>query len=349
MKQHEREFFISIIRSGKVFVNLHNLDLVIIPPTIDQLAQASLIYNKAYEKAYIDDVMTEEQMDAWMIEHGLWTISDADRLEGLKKDIERLKVEIYNARNDSATANAIRRYIRAGESQLAQQSHKKYQYYQNTCEGIATSEKFLWLIKHTTYLNNEPYDFSDIDLQSVVDEWQSSFLPDNKVRELSRNEPWKSLWTIYEKSQVKLFSNGECYDLTHNQKNLVLWSQIYDNIQESIECPSKDVIDDDDMLDGWFIIQSKKRDKEKAENEFANSTKSDKIKNASEVFVVGKNNKDKNRIESMNSFHGNMIKKQRENIIKNKGEVEQHEFLDERMNLGMKTNQQFIGRFKGGK
>jgi hypothetical protein len=80
-----------------------------------------------------------------------------------------------------------------------------------------------------------------------------------------------------------------------------------------MDCPSKDVIEDDDMLDGWFILQNKKREKEKAEAEFDKNT-NEKIKNSSEVFVMANNKNDKERIESMNSYHAMMVKKEREKL-----------------------------------
>ena len=59
MKQHEREFFICTIRSGKVFVKD---DIVIKAPTNEQHVQSCIVYNKSYEEAFDDEVMTEEEM-----------------------------------------------------------------------------------------------------------------------------------------------------------------------------------------------------------------------------------------------------------------------------------------------
>ena len=36
MKHHEREFFVSMVRSGKVFINYKDIDLEVRPLTIDQ-------------------------------------------------------------------------------------------------------------------------------------------------------------------------------------------------------------------------------------------------------------------------------------------------------------------------
>jgi hypothetical protein len=348
MKQHEREFFIASIRSGKVFVKHNSLSLVIHPLTIDQSVEACNIYNEAYKQGYMDGMMDEDEMDRWMKENELWTDEDEEKSEGLKKDIEKLKIEIYNARNDINLREKIRLYLRAGERQMMAHISKKNIYYQNTTEGFAATEKLSWIIRNTTFNDNKLYDFDQLSLSYVVDEWQNSFLSDTQSRDLARNEPWKSLWVVRENTKIKLFANAENTELTNNQKNIIVWSQMYDNIQESMDCPAKDVIEDDDMLDGWFIIQAKKRDQERAEQEINNSIKNDKIKNASEVFVMTKDKKDASRVNSMNNVHSQNIKKQREMMIKNRGEVHQQDFIDERRNIQMQQTNQFKGRINGG-
>jgi len=340
MKHHEREFFISLIRSGKIFIESKSINLTILPPTIDQSVQSCQVYNKSYEQSYIDGMMNEEEMNDWMIEQGLWTVEDDEKVEGFKKDIEKLKVEIYNARNNRQLRERIRLYIRAGEKQFLQHSSKKNQYYINTCEGVAAAEKATWIIKNTTYQDNKLYDFNDLSIIYVTDEWQSSFLADSTVRDLARNEPWRSFWAIRENAGTKLFQNREDQELTYNQKNLIIWSQMYDNIQESMDCPPKDIIEDDDMLDGWFIIQNKKREKEKAEAEFEKNANK-KIKNSAEIFVVANDKNDIERINGMNSYHATMVKKEREKLIKARGSAEQGEFLDEKLKVQTMSNQQF--------
>jgi hypothetical protein len=346
MKQHEREFFISSVRSGKVLVKTNNIKLHIIPATFDQVLESCEIYNEAYENAFIQEIMCEDDMDNWMREHEIWTTEDDNKIKGLKNDIERLKVEIYNARYDDNLKPRIRLYIRAGEQQLSSQLNIKHQYYQNTCEGVATAEKMSWLIKNTTLHNNRLYDFADISLSYVIDQWQSSIIAEPHIRELARSEPWRSMWIVHEKGQVKLFNNPPETDCTINQKNLLVWSQMYDNIHESIDCPSKEVIEDDDMLDGWFLIQAKKRDSKTAEQEFDKSVKSDKIKKSGEVYVMANNKKQVDRVNSLNSTGAKMDKQQRMDLIKNQGSVTQDKFTDVKRDVGNARAAMFKNKFK---
>ena len=52
MKQHEREFFICRIRSGKLNIKINEQYICIIPPTFDIIMESCEIYNESYEKAY---------------------------------------------------------------------------------------------------------------------------------------------------------------------------------------------------------------------------------------------------------------------------------------------------------
>lgn len=343
MKHHEREFFVSMIRSGKVFVTHKNIDLEIQPLTIDQSFKSCQVYQRAYDNALSEEMMTEEDVNQWMLENELWTPNDDKREEGLKKDIERLKVEIYNARNDKNIANNIRKYLRAGESQLSSHLNKKYMYHQNTCEGIASADRLMWIIKNTTYCDDRLYNFEEISLQYVIDEWQSHFISEKQSRELARNDPWRSIWITRENSGTSLFANPVNTELTYNQKNLLIWSQMYDNIQESLECPDKEVIEDDDMLDGWFILQNKKREKEQLEKEFESKTQNAKIKNASEVYIITSPEK-ANKINSMNNVGAQIVKQQRNAALKHSGSLEEQHLPDQKLNMQMMSNNQFKGK-----
>ncbi len=335
MKHHEREFFVYMIRNGKLKIRHNDTVVYIHPPTLDQLLESCLIYNEAYDKAYSDEMMTEDDINCWMKENGIWTLHDEKLEDEYKNSLEELKVEIFNMRNDEKKVKNLRVLIRASEHKLLSHSNKKHAYYQNTCEGIAQIEKMSWLIKNTTYIDNKPYDFDDISLQYVTDEWQLSFLSDTKLREIARNDPWKSLWVIRENSKNPLFNNPPNTELTHNQKNLLIWSQMYDNIQESIDCPPNNVIEDDDMLDGWFIIQNRKKNAELINKDFENNTKNSKIKNSSEVLIMASDEKHIESIENMNDHSAKLIKKQRNVAIANNKTLLEEELPDKKLHIEM--------------
>ena len=140
------------------------------------------------------------------------------------------------------------------------------------------------------------------------------------------------------------FKSGR--ELSTDQKNIIVWSRMYDNVQESLDCPSDDVIKDDDMLDGWFIVQKRKREKERAEAEIDNSMSNEKIKNAGELFMMASSQKDADRINSMNDVNSTMIKKQRMATVKAKGEVQDLDFQDKKLELAQRSNEMYVDKFR---
>lgn len=319
-----------MIRSGNTYLKKN---IVIKPPRIDQLVESYRVFDEAYDQSLSDEIMTEDEMLSWLKENLIWTKFNENRVETLKKDLENYKVEIYQSRQDPKKIKGIRFLIRDTERSLEKELLIKNSQYQNTCEGIAQTAKISWLISNTTFINNEPYDFSDVSLNEVVSLWQDSILNDSQCRELSRNEPWKSTWSISKNIRNRLFFNSEDTDLTLNQKNLIVWSQIYDNIYESIECPPKSVIDDDDMLDGWLILQNRKHEKSKIESSTEDLIKNPKIKNSKEVLIMAHNKEHIQNIQSLNDPNAKHVINQRFKAVEKRGSLNQEELPDEKLNI----------------
>ena len=344
MKQHEREYFVSRLRSGIYYITKNNTSIKILTPTLEDEFYVNQEYVETYNDALRENIMTEEELLEWKRYKGLWTEDDDNKITGLEKDIERLKVEIFNARHKEDLKERIRTYIRAGETQLKDQNKKKSENYENTCESIATTKKTLSLLKRGTFIGGTLFDFKAITLQEVWGLYYASILSETKTRELARTDPWHSLWVLRDSDTINLFANKD-RELSIEQKSILIWSRMYDNIQESMDCPSEDVISDDDLLDGWFIVQKKKQEKERAEAELEQSLSNSKIASADEVFVMAGSNKDADRINSMNDLNSEMIKKERMAVLKNQGSAKDLDFRDQKLKLQRMSNEQFKGKF----
>ena len=345
MKQHEREFFIYQLRTGKVLLEQ---DIVIHPPTIDQNLQACIIYNRAYDEAIEDGFMTPDAMFEWLMERGLWSGTDEGRVKFLTKDVETFRLEMYENRHEKRKYNRIRMYLRKAEKELTKSLTKKHSYYENTCAGVAQTEKIAWTIKNTCFKSGKPYDFEEVGLERVMNWWQLSARSEQETRDLVRNEPWSSLWNVASKSQTKLFENDE---LTLAQKNLLVWSQTYDNVQESMDCPPPFVIEDDDLLDGWFVKQSKKRAEEKKKEDL--DEKLGKNADKQEVFLMAQKEDTEQigYIGDLNDPKSKAIKKSRTDTILTAGEgvrTKHQDLPDVKRELQIEANKLAMERMKNG-
>ena len=328
MKQHERDYFVSRIRSGKYRIQIFKKELEILSPTIEDEYYINKAYMDGMESSLYEGFKTNEEMVSWMVEKNLWSYNEDADLKMYQQKVKDLKIDIYNARNSIKLRERVRSEIRNTEFQVSKLNQKKSAYYNNTCEGIATVEKISEFLKRCTFFKGELYDFEELPVDLVSSKYYSLFLTERQIRDLARNEPWRTIWNLNDTNSVLLFNNGD-RELSHDQKNIMVWSKMYDNVQESMDCPQDDIIKDDDMLDGWFLVQGKKRDEERSKSEVDNLNP--KVAGSQEVYLMANSKEDRRRIDSLNSFESSVIKKQREQVIKSKGSARQLDFPDEKL------------------
>ena len=83
-----------------------------------------------------------------------------------------------------------------------------------------------------------------------------------KLRKIARSDIWKSYY-----SDNGIYPNGSI-NTNDDYRNLINLTKMYDSIKQHPECPTQDIIDDDDALDGWFLLQKDKSTKEKQKIKF---------------------------------------------------------------------------------
>jgi len=220
MKQYEREYFISRIRSGIYIVKHNGINLKVVPPTLEDEFEANQVYMKTFDNAVQDGIKTFDEMNEWIVSKGLWTEEDDEREQGFKKDLDTLRIEIFKARNNVSNREKIRKYIRAGEQQQLEHINKKYIYQENTCEGLSILEKSLELVRRCTYIGKELFDFESADIREIWSNVNRQTCNESELRELAKSEPWKSIWVLHNSKTFPLFSYSD-RELTIEQKNLL--------------------------------------------------------------------------------------------------------------------------------
>jgi hypothetical protein len=102
MNPYEREYFVSRVRTGFYILNLGSFNVKVLTPTLEDEYLANEAFSEAFDRARQDDIMVEEEMLEWMISRGLWSSEKDEKIKTIEKDIEKLKVEIFNARSREA-------------------------------------------------------------------------------------------------------------------------------------------------------------------------------------------------------------------------------------------------------
>lgn len=338
MDHNEREFFLYRIISGVVNCSIFGRDLFIFPPTKEVYRESCEHYQATYLKFMNECIMTQEEMIEKMMDMDLWSWNQQKDMDNIKLFIEDTKLLAYENRLDRSKLRQIKNSIFLANEKYEDYHAKKNLYFHKTCEGMASKEKLLYIISKCTYTKNKKrFLFKTISPGHLMYDYNNFHsLEESIIRDIARSEPWRLSWSIRENSRKPLIFYPEL-ELTNNQKSLIAWSQTYDNVYESIEAPSEDVIEDDILLDGWFIKQSRSRKQNSGIKDLDNSIVSSKIRNSQEIYkVVGNDKEAAERVERLNNPYAAMIKKQRESLINSRGSVEQQDLLDERLRASTK-------------
>jgi len=278
MRNDEEEHWIQSIRVGTIKYE----NILIVPATIDQVSDAANVYRLSYDESLNSGIMTDSGLEHWMIENSLLPKSFYTSKENLNKSIDDLKKRLFRNRSSKSAIKSISAELTNTRAKFKDLLAPKSKMSQNTCEFIAQTEKLVSLLHATTFKNNKSYKPANMNI--VIEIWQESLASESLVRSLARCDIWKSIWAN-KGFGFSLFKNKPDDDLTINQRNLITWSRVYENIQESMDCPSDAAIANDDMLDGWFLIQQAKREKERMEQEAEEIGGRGKATNAQHVFV----------------------------------------------------------------
>ena len=119
-----------------------------------------------------------------------------------------------------------------------------------------------------------------------------------------------------------------------------MWSQMYDSIRDSHECPEDEVIMDDDLLDGWFVKQRKDRKQRQAKQEIDQRLNNKDISGKQEVYVMARGDQDAQNIHDVNDAAGKMIIRQRMHVLHRKGSAVDLDFKDRKADLAGAAHQQ---------
>ena len=157
-------------------------------------------------------------------------------------------------------------------------------------------------------------------------------------REIARTDPWRSYWGI-----TDCPFGTRAIDLDYDKRTLLAYSKMYDNIGDHPECPSQEIIEDDDMLDGWMIVQQRQTSEKKVEkhkDDMVNNF-SPKYQNATEIFLPAQSKDHIKQIDDLNTATGKRVRKQRQQMINEQGQVGVGKLPDEMLAIQNQSMEEF--------
>ena len=344
MIEQEKEAMVYRIISGEIYIQEYNFRLLAADARTKY--RASCLYNSIIDDNRFNDWLDENICLAILIENKLVDSNVEHNLKALSTRVEELKVELYESFFDSKKKEQTKKILKMVYQKQNETIMSRHSLDHLTLKGFAEMVRQQYLIYSTlvdaenklVWPTTDDVDIRQLDNIMLI--LRHSLLSHSQLREIARNDPWRSYWGVSKNPFDCPIPN-----LTDEQRMLVTFSKMYDNIQEHPQSPPIAILEDDDALDGWIIKQKKDREKEKEQELLDNTFKG--LKEADEVFVIANNQEDIDKINSLNNTQSKMVKQQRESVIKSKGKAVDLEFPDRMMALQQQSNQKFMDTVKG--
>jgi hypothetical protein len=345
MSPEEIERAISKIAWGGRYIEVmdyygHKRFLIVKSLTVRQKNFIDFVYDSAMKEARESGVMSKFDLYRKYKDAGAWTQDDDISIERFKEQLEKLQ-ELHDAsepkfkKKFSAQISRLedkQRKLMGKRADLMHFSSESYSDEQRTMAMIfcATHDEEgnrLWSTWNEFLSNTD-----NIFLNGIFAELNTGLglLTLKDMRAIARSGAWRFRWQGAKKTG-DLFGKPIC-EFDTEQQSLLYWSQVYDSVYESLECPSDSVIEDDDLLDRWFDDQSKKRKKKQVEDsgDIGKMKMSGKMRGHGEVFIVANPNinpeaPEMEEIANLNTELVRKFKQAEEKRIKEHGELKETE------------------------
>lgn len=328
-----KNFLVNRIITGYVPVIYISKLYKVYDPTPETNYLADIYINDIKEDLRLDYILDNDALHNILAKRQLWTDKMQEELDLLEKDQSRiLKEMVQNEQKiKSREQERLTKTLEYNRKRCHELYLKRENLSINSIEYMLKLEKLRMLLFLNTYdeHNNRVWlDWKEFE-NGVADtmikylltkSYLNAFINESEIRLLARTDPWRLYWRTATKVG-KLF-NHPSTQMTDSQRILVSWSMLYDSLYESAEPPSSNIINDDNLLDGWLLLQSNKN---KNSNHI---TDNEKIKNSQEIGIVVNSPEDIDKVYSLNDSKGISILSAREDKLHKDGKVEEMDMPD---------------------
>jgi len=344
MDQRDLGMYISRILSGYYVFIYNNTRYKLVYPNTDIKYEAEIYALEEFDKNKFNDWISEEDILDYLVNMGLWSYGGDNNLKKIEDQIENLKVDLYKNFLNPTKIKSIKRTLsntKASYNKLYCVRHSLDQY---TINGYSQTLKNNYILINSIFdCNNNRifpcYEETDYRLLNELSLAISENIIDIEVfRKIARSDSWKNYWSA---NKENLFDRSTV-NWTDEQRTLVILTKMYDSAMEHPECPPDSVFEDDDMFDGWMIVQRKENEKLRNKNRTEKLLEGKKLDRAGEIFVMAQSQEEASNIFDLNDPNARHIIKERQKILsKSDQQISETNLPDVKRNLVMQSNQQF--------
>lgn len=337
MELAEKNKIITQIATGIVPFRYNGRFLYVYPPSTLLKQLSYLYYDEVLDSLKYEEWFSNEEARSFLINCKLLAPDVDKQLERLNQQEEELKVAAFNAWTNPKQLAFVKTNVATVNRMAVALLSAKHSYDHLTREGYAEICRLNYIMENS--IKDEKGKEVKVAEDAILCDraihiTNSASINSEKLREIARSEPWRTMWAA---SGGNNPFEASCIDLTDNQRNLISYSRMYDNVFKHPESPNEKIIEDDVVLDGWMIVQRRKIE-EGADDGHGG---------ASEVFVMANTEEERRKIDAMNSYQATKIKEQRQQALSKAGRLKEADLPDVKQELIEQVRKEFSNKIKG--
>ena len=336
-----REFLVTKMLSGVTYFKTKEKIYKLSNPDSATRYLGEYLADLAGNEFKFKQLMTRQEVKDVLHRKGIWTLEDDNNLKEAEKNLDNYKIELYKSRFNEKAQKTFRNRIKGTNKAIAEACVKRDSLDHVTIENYTEVIRDQFCVAMSIedmdgkkfYHADKFFEQNSFLMENGYNIWRGELGLLQYCRELCKKDPWRSYWNSAAKENVFGKPSSE---LTIAQRTMVVFTKMYDNARQSPDAPSDDVFDDDDMFDGWMLIQQKDA-KKKKEQKLADSLAD---KKGDEIFMMANSRGDADRVYNVNDHQSRMTIKTRENQIKRAGgeTLQEDELLDVKMKIQRELN-----------
>ena len=337
------------IISGFLIFKYKDQTLYLIYPSLSIQYEAELYYNNLYDNYKFSDWILDTDIINILKENRVWSDANEKEFHTLQKQIDQTKIELFKSFYISKKQNSIRAKLKHLNERYSKFYNARHSLDNFTVEGFCDKYKNEFLLVNSIFkkINNEYIKYfneSTINTQELEDiafEIAQHSIDIPTFRRIARSDIWKTYWS----SNKDFLFDKAAAEWTDEQRTLVVFSKMYDSAYESTEPPPDPVFDDDDMFDGWLLLQNENAKKEK-NKKTEDKALGDKMSKAQEIFLMANNKDDISEIYDMNNAASKAIINERSKTISKLKEVDASKLPDIQREISQQNQEAFKNRVR---
>lgn len=285
---------------GYYYIYIDDQAYKIVNPSIHIKYEAELLYERIIEEnKYNTQWLTDQEIELYLFTNKIWNKEQDAKLKTFEKSIEDTKIDIYKNFINVQFRKKLKNELKSLKNQLNSLLTKKTSMNYLGIKDHAISIKNEFIIRNCIYnkydrlvFDPNEDDCSSSRLQIFVKEIVDNSINIDHIKQLARSDTWRSIASACSIEK-------DIFTMSDDYKYLINLYKMYDNARQHPDAPSEDIINDDDALDGWFLVQHRKNKEEKKKN--AISSKMDGKKIGQHNFIFASSEEEAKEIHEANS------------------------------------------------